>query len=151
MTPQPKPKRELDSEYLKFVRSKPCCLREAMYCEGPLQAHHVSPRNGTKGMGSKVSDRRTVPVCQRAHDYCEANPKQALPFLEKQIQKLNLEYDRLHPKERKTRKKAMKINLAIHNCEACGRNHLASLDGFGLNAKLDITCKLKNKRFTVEI
>jgi hypothetical protein len=97
----PKPVRELDPDYTIFVKEHPCCLPLSLHqCDqmtmgerAPSQPHHVSPRNGTKGIGSKVSDRRQVPVCNSGHRYCEQNPVEVLPFLEIVIAEMNREFD----------------------------------------------------------
>lgn len=160
MNPQPKPKRELDASYLVFVRSKPCCFhgpssREMGLC-GPTQAHHVSPRNGTKSAASKVSDRRAVPVCQSGHDSCEAHPGYFQEYLEGYIHALNAEYDQLHSaKQRETRKRKPTQNiLTVVHCAACGKDHpmyyVAVYDS-NVSTGISFTCKLKNQRVLVEI
>lgn len=50
--------------YLAFIREKPCCVCKK---PGPSDAHHIAPR-GQKGMGMKVSDYHTVPLCRKHHD-----------------------------------------------------------------------------------
>jgi hypothetical protein len=52
-------------KYLEFVRTKACCI-----CSYPPKSapHHWSPKAFVGGMGSKTSDYRTVPLCQRCHD-----------------------------------------------------------------------------------
>jgi hypothetical protein len=51
-----------DESYLQFVRVQPCC---ACGRSAPSEAHHWGP--GHKGVGTKVSDYRTVPLCLRCH------------------------------------------------------------------------------------
>lgn len=59
----PKEKRIRDREHLSFVASQPCliCGRR------PAQAHHLRFAQ-RRGMGLKVSDEYTVPVCNTHHD-----------------------------------------------------------------------------------
>lgn len=127
MNPQPKPVRELDSHYIEFVKTKPCCLPTILfphYCSNERQPHHVSPRNGTKGTGTKVSDRRCVPVCLNAHRYCERYPKEVLPHLNEVIRTLNAEYDATFPaRSKRERKPAVKIGFAVKHCPACRGDH----------------------------
>jgi len=57
-----KPVRERDRHHLKFVSSHPCLI-----CgRSPSDAHHVKFAE-QRGMGRKVSDRFTVPVCRLHH------------------------------------------------------------------------------------
>ena len=73
-----KPIRARSEDYLAFVRSKHCCLcwhrggtfgwdREGGSGGLAIEAAHVSPANATKGMSSKVSDWRAVPLCPLHH------------------------------------------------------------------------------------
>lgn len=60
----PKPSSPLrDTAYLDFVRHHPCC-----HCKGrektTVEAHHWQPK---RGIGQKVDDRRTVPLCNVCH------------------------------------------------------------------------------------
>lgn len=60
----PKPSSPLrDTAYLDFVRHHPCC-----HCKGrektTVEAHHWQPK---RGVGQKVDDRRTVPLCNACH------------------------------------------------------------------------------------
>jgi DNA recombination protein Rad52 len=59
----PKPKRLRDKEHLKYVAQQPClaCGRR------PSHAHHVRYAQ-PHGLGTKVSDEFTVPLCSAHHD-----------------------------------------------------------------------------------
>jgi DNA recombination protein Rad52 len=59
----PKPKRLRDKEHLKYVAQQPClaCGRR------PSHAHHLRFAQ-THGLGTKVSDEFTVPLCSAHHD-----------------------------------------------------------------------------------
>ena len=59
----PKPKRLRDKDHLKYVAQQPClaCGRR------PSHAHHVRFAQA-HGMGTKVSDEFTVPLCSTHHD-----------------------------------------------------------------------------------
>jgi hypothetical protein len=62
--PQPKPRpRWRSAEYLKFVGEHDCCGCGA---PAPSDAHHWG--GSQKGMGLKIDDARTCPVCRRCHD-----------------------------------------------------------------------------------
>ena len=54
----PKPLR--DPEFLKFIRSLPCCV---CFRTRTVEAAHV----GRRGMGQKSSDRETIPLCSLHH------------------------------------------------------------------------------------
>ncbi len=58
-----KPVRERDREHLKFVAAQPClvCGRT------PSDPHHIKFAEQQRGMGRKVSDRFTVPICRLHH------------------------------------------------------------------------------------
>lgn len=99
----PKPTREKDEKYLKWIRAKHCVLRDywphrCWYALGLGEAHHVSPRNGTNSAALKASDdRRAVPVCSVAHRYCEQHPKELLEFLNEKISGYRAEYQGFLP------------------------------------------------------
>lgn len=52
---------ERNEPYLAFIRNKPC-----LGCgqPGPSDPHHFGPR----GIATKTSDFRTVPLCRKCHD-----------------------------------------------------------------------------------
>lgn len=58
----PKPSTWRSKKYLDFIRSKPC-LMCGHYA--PSMAHHEG--FGSKGMGMKVSDAQTIPLCPVCH------------------------------------------------------------------------------------
>lgn len=159
INPQPKPVREIDSDYTTFVKRQGCCcLPEYLFphlCRTaeplPIHPHHVSPRNGTKSAASKVSDLRQVPVCFSGHRYCETHPLEVLPFLNRVIRKLNREYDALHPKPKRERKASMKVGLYVKNCP-CGREHFFPLHKvqFGKNI-VGFLCKTKNQWIEADV
>jgi len=152
----PKPVRERDSDYTTFVKSKPCCLPVSMFVHacgfGPrldsgqmarIQPHHVSPRNGTKGTGSKVSDRRQVPVCHAGHRYCEAHPLEVLEYLNGVIRDLNREYAALSRRKVVVRGPRFEVGLGIKGCPACHGDHFYDLPNDGKKIK-GYWCKQKN-------
>ena len=49
-----------DPEYLKFIRSLPCCV---CFRTRTIETAHV----GRRGMGQKSSDRETIPLCSLHH------------------------------------------------------------------------------------
>jgi len=52
-----------DRKYLDWVKTLPCCS-----CDRPADdPHHVHGR-GFKGMGTKVPDYFTIPLCRNCHD-----------------------------------------------------------------------------------
>lgn len=65
---QPKPEApERSPAYLEFVRGEPCCNCQAKPRSDP---HH----EGKKGVGQKVRDTRTVPLCRTCHrTYTDTN------------------------------------------------------------------------------
>lgn len=50
--------------YMDFVKGHACCVCQA---PPPSDPHHYGPA-GTKGMGTKTDDLRTVPLCRSCHD-----------------------------------------------------------------------------------
>lgn len=59
--PFKEPPAERNEPYLDFVRKHPCMNCHA---DGPSDPHHFGPR----GIATKTSDLRTVPLCRRCHD-----------------------------------------------------------------------------------
>ena len=68
--PIPKPEKPIkDKRYLKWLTARPC-----LYCGGYAgQAHHVRSA-GDCGMGTKVHDYLTIPLCLVHHDLAHNNP-----------------------------------------------------------------------------
>lgn len=58
--PRPRPPAR-DPKYLAWVREQPCCACQRREL---VEAHHWAPR---RGMAQKVSDYRTVPLCEECH------------------------------------------------------------------------------------
>ncbi len=117
----PKPKRIRDAKYLAWIRTRPCI---ALNCvEGPpSEPHHVKPKGGGI-MGSKVSDRRTVPVCRKHHEAAERSADSWRNYFESSIPVLNQVYDATYPvAPRKTRTLQPVAKLRIEHC-VCGRSH----------------------------
>lgn len=58
----PKPKRQVNRQYLDFVKSRPCVVVHE--CMGPIDPQHI------KTVGSGGSDYMTVSMCRKAHSEC---------------------------------------------------------------------------------
>jgi len=52
--------------FLQWLRGRPCVLERAGDCDGHMVAAHVDYA-GDKGVGTKVSDRFAVPMCDAHH------------------------------------------------------------------------------------
>lgn len=52
--------------FLQYIRGRQCLFCGAGGCSGPIQAAHLDFAGG-KGMGTKVADRFTVPMCAAHH------------------------------------------------------------------------------------
>lgn len=72
----PRPAEKSAPGYLQWLRGRPCFLaghRNGGCGEGnpprrsPVEAAHVD-HGGDKGVGTKCSDRWSIPLCQRHHD-----------------------------------------------------------------------------------
>jgi len=59
MPSDPKQKREVDKEYLKFIRRHSCLC--GVECMGKVEAHHTT----TRGAGG--SDYKAIPLCIKHH------------------------------------------------------------------------------------
>jgi hypothetical protein len=59
----PKPRRVQSADYLKFVRLHSCLVKQ---CWRKPSAHHVR-FDGQGGLGTKVPDYQTVPLCVLHH------------------------------------------------------------------------------------
>ncbi len=68
--PQEKPRRERDSAYMKWIKTLPCLVCYVLQVDPKdvSDPHHVIPDGGGK-MGSKVSDRRCIPMCRFHHEF----------------------------------------------------------------------------------
>lgn len=58
------------AEYVAFVKNQPCCgcgVAGELTYEQRVDPHHYMEGEG--GMGLKVSDWWTVPLCRACHDY----------------------------------------------------------------------------------
>jgi hypothetical protein len=62
----PRPAEKSAPGFLQWLRGRECLVGLAIACDGKIQAAHVDYA-GDKGIGTKVSDRFTVPLCQRHH------------------------------------------------------------------------------------
>lgn len=62
MTSIPKPKTPRDPKYLKFIRSKRCCITGRL-----AEPHHESGLGDSGGMGLKCSDHFTLPLNRDMH------------------------------------------------------------------------------------
>lgn len=163
MTSIPKPKRERDEKYLAWIRTQPCLVHASYPCEklhgnaGTIDAHHVRER-GKGGVGTKPSDRRTVPLCRIAHEnyHSMGRPEFERGYvvdLEAEIKRLNLEYSKLHPAPKERRRPSMKVRFSVSSCERCGRNHdampLSRLSRKG--SRLQFRCIYKNALVEVNL
>lgn len=54
-------------EYLRHVEARGCCMHWAGGCRGDVVAHHHGKSEGGGGTSLKVSDYRTVPLCDAHH------------------------------------------------------------------------------------
>lgn len=124
MTMLPKPTREKDDDYLAFVKRRPCLVHE---CKGvDVDAHHVREK-GKGGIGTKPSDRRTVPLCRKHHDFYHQQGRANFErdfaiILEYEIERLNKAYTRL-PQPRRARSVQPKIRRIEVTCVCLRRSH----------------------------
>ncbi len=65
------PKRRREPEHLKFVRTQPCLICSRV----PSDAHHLRFAQ-SRGIGLKVSDEFTVPLCRVHHDQLHQSGKE---------------------------------------------------------------------------
>lgn len=88
----PKSKPVRSRTYMDFVKGHKCCVCQA---PPPSDPHHYGPA-GTKGMGLKTDDLRTVPLCRLCHDEFHAKAEVcgvsgddlALAFYQEQVRLL---------------------------------------------------------------
>lgn len=57
-----------DRKYLDWVKTLPCCG-----CHAPADDPHHMHSRGYKGMGTKVPDYWTIPLCRTCHDNLHRN------------------------------------------------------------------------------
>jgi hypothetical protein len=79
--PAPKPKRHKSinarwrsPNYLKWVRTQPCCFPHDD-CSGPIQVHHSKGVGNLSGVGLKAPDWATMPLCAKHHNELHATPE----------------------------------------------------------------------------
>lgn len=54
--------------HLALVRSQPCMIKyDGENCNRQARAHHLTFLKGKRGMGQKVGDNWTVPICDGHH------------------------------------------------------------------------------------
>lgn len=159
--PQIKPKRVLDSRYVKWIKSQPCLVvisREQLVrrygkppnnvaCFGPIDPHHVIPAGGGK-TGSKVDDKRCVPLCRFHHDLAERREWFQAYFdidLEKQITLFNLEYTFQQKKAVKRVERTPKAEVEIQHCP-CGKRHVIPFSKVSMTPdSITFRCPLSSK------
>lgn len=140
INPQPKPVREIDSAYRRWIKSLPC-LVDKIGCILPIDPHHVIPDGGGK-MGSKVDDSRCVPLCRLHHDQAERRDYFERHFridFEIAIQQLNARY-RLETKPKRERKVRVKADRYFVLHSECGLKHWIR-KGYFYCSKLRIQCR----------
>lgn len=56
-------------KHLMYLRTLPCIVSvDGQYCNGsPVHAHHLTILKGERGVGQKVGDNYTLPVCAIHH------------------------------------------------------------------------------------
>lgn len=146
-----KPKRVIDRRYREWIKNLPCLL-SSMGCIQPIDPHHVIPK-GEGRMGSKVSDRRCVPLCRRHHEIVEANPNGYRETCEHAITRLNAEYEYAMPptaKRERPRKPNLKVGLQVKGCPECRGEHFfpiskSSMFEIGAAGIVGFMCLTKRK------
>src|SRR5690242_1814149 len=112
-----KPTRIVDRKYREWVKIHPCVFKDPLMCDGPIDPAHISPRDGTKGTASKVSDYRCLPMCRFHHEMHGSGSSATLPYLDSVIETYNSEYRALFPaKEKRERQSSARVGLGIKNC-----------------------------------
>lgn len=61
----PRPAWKVATAFLQWLRGRPCAA-DGSLCTGKVVAAHVD-HAGDKGMGTKVSDRHAIPLCEGHH------------------------------------------------------------------------------------
>jgi hypothetical protein len=148
----PKPKRERDEGYLNWIRRLPCLLSRQQFegraiCNGKIDPHHVIPDGGGK-VGSKVDDKRAVPLCRDHHGMAQKGRDLFQSVydidLEAEIRYLNSMY---HPKPTVKRKSGLKVQVRVEGCP-CNRAHTLSWSKVPIVRNV-FTCPLSLKRTEV--
>jgi hypothetical protein len=62
----PRPAEKAAPGFLQWLRGRDCLFASYGGCEGPIEAMHLDFA-GDKGIGTKVSDRYSVPACSGHH------------------------------------------------------------------------------------
>lgn len=62
----PRPAEKSAPQFLQWIRGRECLCFPRGGCSGKIEAAHVDYAGG-KGMGTKVADRHTVPLCTWHH------------------------------------------------------------------------------------
>lgn len=62
----PRPAWKVADAFRQWLRGRPCALAGTGLCQGPIVAAHVD-HAGDKGVGTKVSDRHCIPLCDWHH------------------------------------------------------------------------------------
>ena len=150
-----KPRRIIDRKYREWIKTKPCVYYATgedgkCLCSGPIDAMHLTPRNGTKSAASKVSDYRCLPGCRGHHEEFGSGNPVHLAYLEALIERFNKEYLAIMPTPAvQSRKKQAKGRISIQACEACSKNHtLTRIKITDVNlalGRVTFLCPLKNE------
>lgn len=141
-----KPRREIDTKYTKWVKQQPCLLLTPNNANGcdriSTDPHHVKPYGGGK-VGSKVSDRRCVPLCRKHHEEVERGRRAFedgyLIDLENDILRLNLIYP--EPKrERKERKVSPTVQHLLIKCRCAAVHRIPARKVVWLSHSVNYYC-----------
>lgn len=132
----PKPVRHIERPYRDWIKTLPCLVKTRApmiaYCEGAVDPHHVIPEGGGK-TGSKVSDRRCVPMC-RHHHRIAPHPQRLESYyeidVEAEIRALNIQYDATHKPQ--TKREIEKPHRLQAVCGICRKKHPLKSDRDGL-------------------
>jgi hypothetical protein len=152
MTAIPKPKRERNESYLKFVRQQPCLIFQAMdgmaFCLGPVEAHHI--RKGEhSGVATKPSDFTALPLCiTHHHAYHGAGHDSFCDVYELDIpaeqQRLMGLYLASNPKPKRAPTTRIDADIRVKRC-ACGRKHFYSFTSKEFDKEtMSWFCKVRN-------
>ena len=159
----PKPQKSIqDEDRLDFVRKMPCLIRQHGSSENwsghrydcsttfadalgfvntkPCEAHHIR-RGANSGVGTKPDAIWTVPLCSAAHHEFhnlgfDSFEKKYGINLEEHRQRINREFEKLHPapKLRIKRIAPAKLALSVRNCPSCRGTHGIRLSKINIRA-----------------